>query len=108
MAESRVVHRLTIYAPRSVDPTEATVLTPRPGSVHADAFKVASAQGIAGFQPYLETNPQGRDSQLDPLNKRLDIGRRVWRLLDKRTGTSNLERWLTAFIGDASGGNQLL
>lgn len=103
-----VVQRLTLYAPRSVDPTEATVLTPRAGSVHADGFKVATKQGIAGFQPFLEVNPQGRDSQLDPLNKHLDIGRRVYRILDKRIGNSNLERWMTAFLGDTNGGNQLL
>lgn len=105
---SDVAYRLRVYAPRSVDPTETTVLVPRAGAVHSDAFQVSSMPGVAGYQPYLDVGPRGRSSQLDPLEKRLDTGERVWRLIDARVGGANLSRWITAFLGDVNGGNQLV
>lgn len=104
----RPIYRARLYAPRSVDPTEATLLTPRAGSAHSDEFKVASKGGVAGYQPYLHGGPRGRSSEIDPLEKATDIGEQVWTVLDKRTGAGNLSRWLTAYVGDAKGGNQLL
>lgn len=108
MSRFAPVYRFTVYAPRSVDPTEATVLTPRAGSVHADPFVVATRAGIAGAQPYLDA-PTGRTGTIDALTKKRTIGAMTVRVGDVRTGGSgsNAVRWLTAFLGDASGGNQL-
>jgi len=98
------VYRMTVYAPRTVDATEATVLTPRSGSAHSDGFKVATKAGITGFQPYMEM-PRGRRGSIDPLTKKTDTGQLTVRLLDKRTteGGSNAVRWITAFLGDDTG-----
>lgn len=103
------VYRATLYAPRSVDPTEATVLTPAAGAPHSDPFVVASASGITGAQPYLALVP-GRGATIDPLNKKTTIGSLTLRILDVRTiaGGDNARRWVTAFIGDGRGSNILL
>lgn len=103
------VYELTVYAPRSVDATEATVLTPAAGAVHADQFIVTSKQGIAGAKPYLE-DPSGRSATIDPLTKTTTVGTWKLRLLDARVtaGGTNAARWVTAFLGDGKGGNVLL
>lgn len=101
MATLKPAYRLTLYAPRSVDPTEATVLTPAAGAVHSDPFKVATITGVAGFQPYLDTI-RGRGGRLDLAGRRLDIGTRTVTLIDKQV-TGNLGRWWSAFFGDAKG-----
>jgi hypothetical protein len=95
-------YRLTVYAPRSVDPTESTVLTPRAGSAHSDPFKIATVQGVTGFQPYLNSLPMGRRSRIDPLKKTTDIGSLTFKLGDKML-TDNAHRWVTAFTGDTAG-----
>lgn len=94
------VLRLTVFAPPSVDATELTPLTPAAGAPHAEAFRVATAEGITGFRPYLQF-PDGRRGAFDVLTKRLTAGELTYRLLDRRTGDSNLARWLTAFAGDS-------
>jgi hypothetical protein len=95
--------RLRIYAPRSVDATEATVLTPRAGAAHSDAFQVASIAGVSGYQPYLDL-PTGRKGRFDPLTRQRDVGAIDVCVLDKRTeATSNLTRWMTAFVANVAG-----
>lgn len=104
------IYRATVYAPRSVsNPNETSVLTPS-SAHHSQQFKVASAQGVSGFQPYMAEIPRGRKSRLDPISKKLDIGAITITLGDYRDqGTSNnLQRWITAFIGDSTGKNRLL
>jgi hypothetical protein len=103
------VYELTVYAPRSVDPTEATVLTPAAGAPHSDPFVVTSKQGIAGSKPYLAF-PTGRTGAIDPLNKTTTIGALTLKLLDVRVtaGSGNAARWVTAFVGDVTGGNILI
>ena len=103
------VYRATVYAPRSIsNPNETAVLSPS-GAWHSEDFKVASAQGISGFQPYIVTIPKGRKSRLDSIKKKLDIGAITLKLGDKRQNTStNLNRWVTAFIGDSTGKNRML
>jgi hypothetical protein len=96
-------YRLTIMKPQRVDPTESTPLTPVAGAIHSDNFKVATVSGLTGYQPYLFL-PQGRKGRIDPVSGKLDIGTMNFRLLDDRPGTtSNLQRWVTAFIGDSNG-----
>ena len=100
-------YRLTVYEPRSAQSavTEPDILTAT--SPHTDAFKVASISGVSGFHPYLGTIT-GRRGKIDPLTKKVTTGQLTIRLLDAKTGTSNLQRWVTAFLGNAQGRNQLL
>ena len=100
-------YRMTVYEQRSTQSavTEPDILTAT--SPHTDPFKVASLSGISGFQPYLGT-VTGRRGKIDPLTKKVTTGQLTVRLLDKKTGTSNLQRWVTAFLGNAAGRNQLL
>lgn len=95
-------YRMTVYAPRTTDSTETTVLTPIGGAIHSDDFKVATISGVSGFQSYL-ASVEGRTSALDPLTKRVSTGEITCTLLDARTtaGGTNLERWVTAFLGGA-------
>lgn len=82
-------------------------LTNAPGA-GAWANEIEFADGGSNWQPYLSGGPRGRSSEIDPLEKHSDTGERTWRIMDKRTGAGNLQRWWTAFIGDAKGGNALL
>lgn len=102
-------YRLTMYSPRSVDATEATILTPIGGAAHADNFVVASISGVSGAQPYLE-HPRGKQGSIDPLTKKTTQGALTVRIMDKRVtaGGSNSSRWLTAFLGDTSGKQRLI
>jgi len=99
-----VVYRCTVYAPRGLDPTETTVLTPVAGAPHAQQFKIATSEGISGFQPYMGM-PTGRRGRIDILAKKTDTGELSFDVLDTRVtpGGSNLQRWLTAFVGDLKG-----
>jgi hypothetical protein len=103
------LYRLTVYAPYSVDPSEATVLTPIGTAAHADQFIVTSAQNVAGAKPYLNF-PRGKQSSFDPATRKATTGRLTLRLLDSRVtaGGSNAIRWVTAFFGDTSGKQRLL
>ena len=49
MATYDPIYRFTVYAPRSEDSGETTVLTPPAGAIHSDEFKVASKTGVSGF-----------------------------------------------------------
>lgn len=110
MATYKPAYRLRVYAPRSVDPTEATVLTPAAGAPHSDPFQVASIAGVAGYKPYLNDRPRGDRGSIDPLSKAVTTGALEAELLDIRltVGGDNLTRWLSAFFGDLQGRNQLL
>lgn len=107
MSTIQTAFRLRVYEPRSVHSAEDTVLTPRTGAPHSDAFQVASIYGVSGYKPYLEP-PTGRRGRFDPLTRKRDIGSLSVRILDKRTSTGNASRWLTAFVGTLAGKNQLL
>jgi hypothetical protein len=95
-------YRLTIYAPRTEDVTETTVLTPVAGAPHADPFQVATVAGLTGFQPYLYP-PQGRSGSLDVVKAETDVGEVTLQVLDAKVASAQLERWVTAFFGDTSG-----
>lgn len=108
MTTTPIAWRATVYAGRSVDSTEATVLTPAAGAVHSDSFKVATRSGVSGFQPYL-LEVSGRAGRLDPLTSHTDVGELTLTIGDVRTtaGGSNLERWITAYLGNAQQRRQL-
>src|SRR4051812_7114483 len=97
-------YRLTVRAPRSVDATEATTLSPIGGAAHADPFVVTSIAGVGGAKPYLYV-PEGWSGSIDPASKRTTVGSRSLTIQDQRVtaGGSNAVRWFTAFIGDATG-----
>lgn len=101
------VYELTLYQPRTVDAAEATVRTPAANAPHADPFVLTSIQGLAGAKPYLEP-PRGRRGALSVRDRKVDTGELTLRIMDARTGTDNLARWLTGFLGDAAGNYGLL
>lgn len=103
MATYDPVYRVTVF-----DRDGVTVLTPRAGSPHSSDFKLATATGVTGFFAYLET-PRGRRGRIDPITRKPDTGLVTFRSLDIRTtlGGSNLSRFITAFMGDVNGREQL-
>lgn len=103
MATNSIAYRMRVYAARSVDATEATVLTPAGSAPHADEFKVASISGVSGYQPYLHDTIQGRRGRIDLKSRKLDIGTLTVTLIDKTTSTDNLTRWVSAFFGNSAG-----
>lgn len=100
-------YRLRVYLPRSVDPDEDTVLTPRSGAAHSNAFQVTTLAGVANWQPYL-LPPEGRSGKIDVRTRKRSVGSYTFRLQDQRLGTSHLVRWLTAFTGNDDEQVQLL
>jgi hypothetical protein len=96
---ARPIYRATVYQPDSVG---SAVLTPAAGAPHTDGFKVASVAGVTGFQPYLDATVV-RSRRLDPMTKRVEVGTVRLTVLDYRVGTTNADRWVTAFTADASG-----
>lgn len=100
MVTTNAEFRLTVYE----DEAMSTPLTPPSGAPHSDAFKVATLKGITGFKPYLYY-PKGRRASMDPKRAKTDVPKMTAELLDKRTteGGTNLERWVTAFVGNAQG-----
>lgn len=100
-------YRFTVYAASRND-AAATVLTPIGGSVHANDFKVTTLPALAGYLPYL-LDVEGQHGAIDPLEKSVSTGQMTVRLMDKRIdGGTNLQRWVTAYMGDAEGVNTLL
>lgn len=104
MALFEPIYRATVFGPDDLTP-----LTPRAGSIHSDEFKVATMNGVVGFQPYLGI-VDGRRGGIDALNRTTDTGQLTITLLDSRNtvGGLNSERWATAFVGDDEGRQQLL
>lgn len=104
MADLNAIYRCTVYQPR---PNEGSILAPAAGAAHSDDFKVATATGVSGFQPYMDI-PRGRRGNINPITKKTDTGQLAIRILDARVtaGGTNLTRWVTAFHGDAEGRNR--
>ena len=107
------IYRYTVFKLRSQDPTETVAMTPDPPNIHSDDFKVASATGVTGFQPYMARQPRGRRGTLDVLKASTSTGRMTIENLDKRIFDTasqtfkNAERWFTAFVGDDNGRDML-
>src|SRR5437762_370091 len=107
MSTYNPAYRLTVYAPRSVDFSETTVLTPAPGATHSDPFKVTTLPNLSGWKPYLDV-PRGRTSRINVLERSSDVGTMSFGLIDKAlTPGMNATRWVTAFLGDANGDPRL-
>lgn len=104
-------YRARFYKPKSQnDSAESQLLVPAAGAPHSDVFAVSTLaeftdSGIT-YKPYLDS-VSGERGQIDLLSKATDKGSWTLEFLDKRTGASNLERWLTAFLGGADGVIQL-
>ncbi len=100
-------HTIEIFAPRTDDVTETTILSPIAGAPHSDPFRVSTLAGVAGHQPYLAEAPRGGRGPLDPIEKRIRTGTLVARVLDPRvSGGAQGERWVSAFGGDAKERNR--
>lgn len=112
-------YRMLVYRPRSQSADESELLTPVASAPHTDVFAVTTVPGgetvldedgvteLYALQPYLDS-VAGRRGALDYLECETDKGVLEATLLDKRVAAdpsnpSNLERWLTAFVGDADG-----
>ena len=110
MTTYAVAYRATVYERRSDQSdqsTEPDILTAT--SPHTDPFKVATITGVSGFQPYLDMIRGAVRGAIDRQTMRWTQGQLTLRLLDKGTdATDRLKRWVTAFLGDASGRNRLL
>lgn len=96
------IYRLTVYAPASGS-SETTVLTPASDAIHSDPFQVASATGIAGYQPFL-SRPSGYASSVNLPSAQTSIGSYTFTLYDLKLSPAhqNVQRWVTAFVGDNS------
>lgn len=102
-------YRLRVFAHRSVDSTETTVLTPIAGAAHSNGFRLTTINfGDATYKLYLGL-PEGRRGRIDPLSKKTDVGEITIGVLDVRAGgvTDNLTRWMTAFLGDVGDQHQM-
>lgn len=96
-------YRMTVYDGTLFSDT-TTVLTPAANAPHTDPFRVTTMPNLAGYKPYMRL-PRGERGAFDFRKASSTVGRYSIELLDKRTGTGNINRWVTAFIGD---GNSLL
>jgi hypothetical protein len=92
-------YRATIYGA-----DDATALVPAVGAAHSDNFKITTQTAIVGWKSYIMGSfPTGRRGSLDRKTGRYSIGEVTLRVLDAKVNADNLERWVTAFFGDASG-----
>lgn len=64
-------YRLTLFAPRSVDPNEATILTPATGSIHRDLFRVTTMQSATNVcvQPGFEVSTLGTFANISTITR---------------------------------------
>jgi hypothetical protein len=75
---------------------------------HQDFFMVASRTGIAGYQPYIYDEPQIDGQSLTLPDFSSTVGSCKIKIGDFRTGTSQFNRWATAFVGRSTQDNVLL
>lgn len=99
---TQLAYRMRVYAGIYGDDTDTTVLTPATSAPHSGSFQVATLQGLAGYQPYMNP-PKGKRGSIQVPEQKLEVGNYTVELLDKRTGTDNINRWVTAFFGDDAG-----
>lgn len=107
MTAITLAYRLTLYAPRSTDPAEATILTPPSGAVHSEQFKVTTLNNLAGWKSCLGF-PRGRTGRVNMLERTTDVGTMSFDLFDVALVPGvNANRWVSAFLGDANGDMRL-
>lgn len=97
-----IAYRLTIYSPY---PDDTTALTPAAGAPHSDSFIVSTKVGI-GKDYIASVRPSPGEAILP--DTRWTVGRCNVVLVDKKLGGDNLERWVTAFVGDGEGRIRLI
>lgn len=95
----QIVYRLTIFD----DDNQPLVPVSGSGTAppHNDPFVIASAP-ISGSQPYIINVSPNPGSAVIP-DVKWQVGKYYVDVADIRTGTDNLTRWITAFLGDATG-----
>lgn len=79
--------------------TTTTVLSPAASAPHSDDFKVTTKSDLSGWQPYMRP-PRGERGSFSLDKGSSTVGTYKVTLLDKRTDTDNINRWVSAFIGD--------
>jgi hypothetical protein len=96
-------YRFALYSDYGV-----TYLTPAAGGSHSLPFKITTEIGGSDttWQPYLK-EVTGMKGGIDPFTRKPSTGSAQITMLDKQTG-SNIERFVTAFVGDAKGHRQLV
>ncbi|KKN41949.1 hypothetical protein LCGC14_0718160 [marine sediment metagenome] len=95
-----VVYRLTVFEADS----DSVPLTPAAGAPHSQEFKVISSGSVGGaFQPYITAAPVGKKDSFDPVTKNYTIGAIRIMLGDPKVGGVQLNRWVSAFVGDDLG-----
>ncbi len=83
--------------------------TAKPYSANRFEITTLGPDIVPGYLPYMGT-PTGRRGKLNPLTGRSDTGTLNVPILDARTtaGGTNLERWVTAYMGNVNGEPLLL
>ena len=102
------VYKLSVMAPRSIDPDEETVLTPVAGAQHSDKFLVATrgsiSDALGSYQPYLQPIAAGHRGRVDVRNKAAAIGVMYFEVVNPALVPGvPLTRWLEAFLGTLDG-----
>jgi hypothetical protein len=83
--------------------TGSSVLTPAANAPHSEPFKITTlpSGSVVGYASYMRV-PKGSRGALDPRMGSSTIGQYNIEILDTRTGTTNENRWVTAFLGDSN------
>lgn len=89
--------------------SDSVPLSPGSGAPHSDDFKVISSGsvGVGDFQPYITSLPVGKKASFDPVTKKYTIGAIRLTLGDAKLGGVQLNRWVSAFVGDDAGAVKL-
>lgn len=104
MSSFAPILRFTVYAGE----TGSVALQAPVSAPHQDSFKVASRQGISGYQPFIFDEPQIDGQSLSLPEFTSTVGSCKIRLGDFRVGSSQFERWVTAFVGRSDNDNLLV
>ena len=96
--------RTTAYAPRSIDPTEATILTPGAGAPHSDQFLIATHDIGGSWKAGYMKLPTGRRGTFDPLKQDNAHGTLTIEIIDTKLAFGQeAQRWVSAYLDRLSG-----
>lgn len=100
MPNRQAKYELTLFKPKSEDPTEAAALEQLEDA--GQTFVVTTDP--ASSRPYLEV-PEGRRGAIQIPERSVDSASISVRVLDRRVtgGATTVDRWVTRFSGDAKG-----
>lgn len=96
----QIHYRMTVYDGTLFSDT-TTVLTPAASAPHTDPFKVTTLPNLSGWKPYMRV-PKGERGAFDLKTAGSTVGTYTVELLDKRTADGNINRFISAFIGNTN------